>query len=109
MNTEKKDLGYVIVSNLIVQDKQKAGFLYRENPDNNLDSGWRIFSGEEDEAYIDDPDNFGIYDSKTVIEIDPSVEPILSSPYLTAFERTSPEEPFIEVHDFEFSEEDEEE
>ena len=107
----EKDLGYVILSNLIAQGRAKVGFLYRENPDNKLDSGWRMFSGEEDEAYIENPDNFGMYDSTKVLDIDPSIESLLNSPIKTAFERTAPDAPFVQVHDFEFVDdfEDEEE
>jgi len=107
--SEEKELGYIIVSNLIAQEKQKVGFLYRESPDNKLDSGWRVFSGQEDEGYIDNPDNFGIYSTEKILEIDPTIKDILSSPYQTAFERMSPDQPFEQVYDFDFAEEDEEE
>lgn len=110
MTAERKtELGYVIVSNLVAQERTRVGFLYRETPDNNLDSGWRIFSGSEDEDYIEDPDNFGIYDPKKIVKIDPTIEPLLASPYKTAFERTGTHETFVEVYDFEFVEEDDEE
>lgn len=106
---ETKELGYIIVSNLVAQEKQKVGFLYRESPDNNLDSGWRVFSGQEDEAYIDNPDNFGIYSSEKILEIDPAIQELLHSPIQTAFERLSPEQPFEQIFDFDFAEQDEEE
>jgi hypothetical protein len=105
----EKDLGYVILSNLIAQGRSKVGFLYRENPDNKLDSGWRMFSGDEDEDYIENPDNFGMYDSKKVLDIDPSIESLLDSPYKTAFERSGPDQPFVQVHDFEFADDFDEE
>ncbi|MDR3208637.1 MAG: DUF2185 domain-containing protein [Rickettsiales bacterium] len=32
-------------------------FLYREKPDNEDDSGWRMFTGLEDDDYANDPKN----------------------------------------------------
>jgi hypothetical protein len=109
MEEEFKDFGYMIVSNQVAVENSKVGFMYRETPDNNIDSGWRIFSGEEDEAYIDNPNNFGYYDSVKILEIDPSIESLLSSPNKTAFERLSPEGEFTQVFDFEFAEDFDEE
>lgn len=109
MSSDKiNEIGYIIASNMVAQDKLKVGFLYRENPENNLDSGWRVFNGAEDDDYIDDADNFGIYDSAKIIGIDSSIEKLLNAPYKTAFERVEGKDEFVEIHDFEFDEEDEE-
>jgi hypothetical protein len=105
MEQEEKDFGYMIVSNQVAVENSKVGFMYRETPDNNIDSGWRIFSGAEDEDYIDNPNNFGYYDWTKILAIDPSIESLLNSPHKTAFERLSPEGEFKQVFDFEFAEE----
>lgn len=69
-------------------------FLYREVPESEEDSGWRVFSGEEDQAYADDPANLGLYAVSTVVAIDPSIAPLLRTPAPCAFERESPASPF---------------
>jgi hypothetical protein len=33
--------------------------LSTEEPDNDLDNGWRFLSGRESQAYLDDPAHFG--------------------------------------------------
>ena len=79
--------------------------MYREVPDNSADSGWRFFSGDEPQAYVDDPDNIGIYALTTIAAIDPSVVPLLGTPAPCAFERTVATEPFARA-DFDFAPED---
>lgn len=33
----------------------KFGFIYREEPDEALGSGWRVISGNESQEYLDGP------------------------------------------------------
>jgi hypothetical protein len=33
--------------------------MYRELPDNNVDSGWRFFSAEDTQEYVDDSSRAG--------------------------------------------------
>jgi hypothetical protein len=42
-------LGYgsCIATDDITVNGNRVGFMYRENPDNRIDSGWRFFSGFE--------------------------------------------------------------
>ncbi|RYY52099.1 MAG: DUF2185 domain-containing protein, partial [Chitinophagaceae bacterium] len=46
---------------MVVDEKIRPGFLYREKRAQPEDSGWRIFTGLESEEYNDNPDNIGIY------------------------------------------------
>lgn len=57
-----------------------VGYMYREAPDNPGDSGWRFFSGTEDQAYVDNPDNTKIYPVAYIAEQDPAVLPYLNAP-----------------------------
>ncbi len=43
-------LSYAIVSKQVSQENEAIGFLYREEPAFEHDSGWRFFSGMEDAA-----------------------------------------------------------
>lgn len=82
-----KRFGYVIASKLLVNRGLPVRFMYRENPDNDKDSGWRFFAGIEDDKYADNPDNFGIYDISSVLEIDKTITPYLDASAGMAFER----------------------
>ena len=35
--------------------------MYREEPDNDFDSGWRFLSGLESDAYVNDLANVGLH------------------------------------------------
>jgi len=69
-----------LVSNLIASDKQHAGYIFREDPTFHLDSGWRIFQGDESDEYMKDRTNFQTIALGSVLNIDDSILPILSSP-----------------------------
>jgi hypothetical protein len=89
--------GYVIASKRVSEDRQPVRYMYREAPDNGLDSGWRVFSGTEDQAYADVAANFAMYNASTILEIDPSIGPYLDAPSGTAFEREDVCGPFQQV------------
>ncbi len=76
--------------------------MYRETPDNKNDSGWRFFSGTEDQAYSDDPANFAICALTTIAEIDPDVVGYLDTPAPCAFERAQDDDSFHESRDYRF-------
>jgi len=80
-------IGYIIASNRVAKERMSVGYLYREAPDDEGDSGWRVFSGEEDQAYSDNADNFAMYNASTILEIDPSIGPLLATPAPVSFER----------------------
>jgi hypothetical protein len=61
--------------------------MYRENPDNDVDSGWRFFAGDETDDYANDPENIAIYDVNTIANYDPGIIPLLGAPHGSAFER----------------------
>jgi hypothetical protein len=61
--------------------------MYRERPDRPEDSGWWFFAGDEDQAYIDDPKNTGVYAVNTIANYDPDIIPYLKTPYPCAFEK----------------------
>lgn len=94
--------GGALATNLVAKERRKIRFMYRERPDNDYDSGWRFFSGAEDQAYVDDPSNLAIYALTTIAEIDPDVVPFLNFPPPCAFEREQGDEPFHEAHGFQF-------
>jgi hypothetical protein len=74
-------------------------WMYREAPDHVDDSGWRFFSGiGEDDDYLSNPDNAGVYDVNTIANFDPSILAFLDAPIGAAFEREGDE--WVKVTDW---------
>lgn len=80
-------VGYIIASNKVAKERKRIGYMYREEPDNENDSGWRVFSGDETQEYADDAQNFAMYNASTILAIDPSIGTLLATPAPVAFER----------------------
>ena len=81
-----KDADGCIATNRITVEGCKVGYCYREKPD-GWDSGWRFTAGDESEAYMDDPNNAGIYKLNIICNDDPDIIPLLNIPAPCAFER----------------------
>ena len=96
-------MGYCLAPKRLVDLGLKVRFMYREKPDDADDSGWRFFSGDEDDEYVNNPDNIGLYDVNTILAIDKDVGPFLGSPDGSAFERDDSAMPFVPC-DFDFGE-----
>ncbi len=64
-----------------------VGFMYREEPDTDFDSGWRFLSGLESDAYVNDLANVGLHDVNTIANYDRDIIPLLDAPPGSAFER----------------------
>jgi hypothetical protein len=80
-------LGSCLASDQITVDGKRVGYMYREDPDNSLDSGWRFFSGEESQGFADNSENFALYDVNTIANYDPSILPFLGEPPGSAWSR----------------------
>jgi hypothetical protein len=93
-------LGGCIASDMITVQGFPVRWMYREEPDNAIDSGWRFMSGFEDDAYMDEADNHGIYDVNTIANYDPDIIPLLDAPAGAAFERSAETERFEAVDDW---------
>ncbi|WP_251319661.1 immunity protein Imm33 domain-containing protein [Flintibacter muris] len=80
-------VGCLATDHIMVLGK-KVGWCYRGQPSEGYpDSGWRFFSGEEDETYTNDPQNTEVYDLNTICNYDPDILPLLSAPIGTAYAR----------------------
>ncbi len=71
----------------IMVDGSKVGFMYREKPEYEGDSGWRFMAGDETAEYMDAPEHSGIYMLNTVANYDPDIIANLQVSYGTAFFR----------------------
>jgi hypothetical protein len=79
--------GACIATDHITVDGKKVGYMYREEPSENIpaDNGWRFFSGEESQEYVDNANNSCLYDTNTIVNYDQSITPFLSAPIGSAF------------------------
>ncbi|GEJ57531.1 DUF2185 domain-containing protein [Anaeromyxobacter diazotrophicus] len=91
--------GACLASDRITVEGSPVGFMYREEPDNEADSGWRFLSGDETDAYLNDAANFEIYDVNTIANYDPSITPQLEAPPGSEFEKPPGSERFVPVRD----------
>lgn len=69
--------GSCVASDKITVEGLPIGYMYREEPDFDTDSGWRFFSGTEDQNYVDNSENMMIYDLNTIANYDLSIIPYL--------------------------------
>lgn len=80
-------MGSCFATDIITVDGMEVGYMYREKPEEQIDSGWRFFSGTEDQVYINDPNNTMIYNVNTIANYDKAIIPYLHLPFGTELER----------------------
>ncbi len=79
--------GACFATDMITVEGEPVRFMYREHPDNDVDSGWRFMSGYESDQYMENAENHGIYDVNTIANYDPSIIPFLDAEVGLAFEK----------------------
>jgi hypothetical protein len=72
-----------------------VGYMYRTVPEFENDSGWRFFSGTEDQEYVNNPSNTMIYNVNTIANYDPIIISYLGSPIGSELERKNNNEFFF--------------
>lgn len=86
-----------IVSNKITKEGFKVGYMYREQPtDGYPDSGWRFMAGNEDDEYMDNPNNHHIFAINTICNYDKDIITYLKSKIGSAYIRISDSEFIID-------------
>ncbi len=83
----------------IMVECQKIGYMYREAPNNEYDSGWRFLAGDESPEYMNNTENMGIYSLNTLCNYDIEIINFLKSPVGSAFYRSKSGE-FVEDKHF---------
>jgi hypothetical protein len=79
--------GSCIASDRITVHGTLVGLMYREQPDNDLDSGWRFLAGDESDEYANTPQNLGLFDVNTIANYDPAIIDNLNAPFGSTFVR----------------------
>ena len=87
MSVELDRFGFVLATKMLVDGRKKVRYMYHEPGDDPQDSGWRFFCGEEDDSYVNNPENIAVYHIQTNLELDPDILPYLGAPVNTALER----------------------
>ena len=80
-------MGGCVATDKITVYGEPVDYMVREEPLNDVDSGWQFFSGTETQEYIDDPANSMVYDVNTIANYDPAIIPYLDLPFGTQLER----------------------
>lgn len=93
INTEHDDDDNIVeryikrcfVTNRVLYDGFRVAYLYREEPDEADDSGWRITSNTESEEYMDDAENIAYVSLGAVLSRDDSFIDLLDQPVGSGF------------------------
>ena len=80
-------LGGCLATDRIVVDGCKVGYMYRREPIREQDSRWCFFAGDENEAYMANIENHGVYDVNTIVNYDPEILPFIDAEIGSKFER----------------------
>lgn len=73
------------VTNNILYEGRPVGYLYREEPDYDDDSGWRFTAGDETDEYMEDSDNSSYVSLGAVLREDDSCLALLDREAGVAF------------------------
>lgn len=86
------------VTKNILHGDREVGYLYREEPDNDDDSGWRFTAGDEIDEYMDDAENTSYVSLGAVLREDDSMLALLDRESGVAFVKDE-QGNFVELHD----------
>lgn len=75
------------VTKRVLEDGQRVGYLYREEPDEENDSGWRITANDETDEYMANSENLAYVSLGAVLSRDDSFRELLDSPAGSVFVR----------------------
>jgi len=107
INTEHDDHDNIVeryikrcfVTKRVLHEGYKVGYLYREEPDEDRDSGWRITSDTESQEYMDVAQNHEYVSLGAVLSRDDSFVTLLDAPAGSAFARDSATGEFVSLQD----------
>ena len=89
-----------MASELCFKEGECVRFMYREAPDNDDDSGWRMFSGKESDEYANDSKNIRLPNVGYLLAWDPTLLMPLKHGIGAVFERTEKDNNWTAVEDW---------
>ena len=75
-----ENAGSCIVTKSILNGETKFRWLFREEPLNNIDTGWMAFGDSDNDDYVNDPKNLTVVDLNTLINIEPTILNVYEMP-----------------------------
>lgn len=81
-------------------EQQKIQWALQDSPIDELDSGWQLYYGDEDEQYLDNHDNSTLITLENVLLFEPKLAKVFTSEH-NAFEWDENTKEFIEIADYE--------
>ena len=79
--------GGCIASDRITVDGRRVGYMYRDRPRHNADTGWRFLAGDESDDYMNDTDHHHVHAVNTIANYDNDILPFIDAPIGSAFAR----------------------
>ena len=92
---------YALVSKKYLEKDGVIRFVYRQEPYNDQDSGWRMFTGLEDDDYANDLENIKLINIGYLLDKDPSLLEPLKNGYGAVFEREDEKTKWEKIEDWE--------
>ena len=95
---------YAVVSKRITEDGWKVGYMMREEPHDDEDSGWQLMAGNEDDDYVNDISNLSLMRIGYLANLDPYIMNEIDKPAgtrrirksATEFEEDQGQDPYLE-------------
>lgn len=84
-NIVRRYMKRCFVTQRILSDGARVAYLYREEPDNEDDSGWRFAANDESAEYMDDADNIAFVSIGAVLSKDDAFIHLLDAPAGSCF------------------------
>ena len=89
-----------LLNNNIVDRLYPISGAYREEPYRAEDSGWRLVSAGDTEAYMGDEKNIVIYNTEEIIQLEPALQQLLQLPVGSEVEILFNDEGDIQFRDY---------
>jgi hypothetical protein len=100
-NLPRKYVERCFVTSRVLYEGAPVGYLFREEPDHDDDSGWRVAANDESPEYMDDADNIHYVSLGAVLNRDAAFVDLLDSPIGSAFFRDAETGQFVADDDVE--------
>ena len=75
-----ENVGSCIITKSLLNGETKLRWLFREEPLNNIDTGWIAFGNKDNDDYVNNPKNLAVVDLNTLINIEPTVLNVYEMP-----------------------------
>ena len=75
-----ENAGSCIVTKSLLNGETNFRWLFREEPLDNIDTGWLAFGDSDNDEYVNDPKNLSVVDLNTLINIEPTILNVYEMP-----------------------------